>query len=235
MMTGRVRIAVVDSGINGGHSHVRGIAGAVSFRQIDDDKIEIGNDATDTIGHGTCIAAVIRKKAPEADIHSVKIFWEELRADVPRLLAAIRWSVENRMDIVNLSLGTRRDAYREELDSLCRKADEKGILIVSAAGGDGEFPQYPAQFDSVIGVAGDECCREDDVIFAGRQGAKICASPYPLSIEGIPRERNFRGNSIATAHVTGYLANMFADRTCGINDIRKILTAQHLPDVQIVD
>lgn len=210
MMNGRVRIAVIDSGINGGHSHVGGLAGAVSFRRGDDDRIAIGNDAADNIGHGTCIAAVIRWKAPVADIYSVKIFWEALRADVPRLLAALRWAIEHRMDIVNLSLGTRREEHREELADLCRKADEQGIVIVSAAGMDGESRQYPACLETVLSVGADERCPWDEYRYVGDKPADILASPFPREIEGIPPERNFRGKSIATAHVTRLIASLKA-------------------------
>lgn len=94
-----MRVAVIDSGINPDHPHVCGIAGGVSFA---------GEDYLDRLGHGTAVAGVIREKAPEAELYAVKIFDQRLSAKFAVLLEALDWCVENKIDVINLSVGTNQ-------------------------------------------------------------------------------------------------------------------------------
>ena len=97
-----MRIAVIDSGIHAAHPHVGGVAGGV---RIAADGTESA-DFVDMLGHGTAVAAVIREKAPEAELYAVKIFDRKLATDALTLAHAIRWCAAHRMRWINLSLGT---------------------------------------------------------------------------------------------------------------------------------
>ena len=63
--TGRgVRVAVIDSGVHAAHPHVQGVAGGIGI----DASGAMHDDYVDRLGHGTAVAAVIREKAPSAEI-----------------------------------------------------------------------------------------------------------------------------------------------------------------------
>jgi hypothetical protein len=94
-----MRIAIVDSGIFANHPHVGEIAGGVSFA---------GEDFVDRLGHGTAVAGAILEKAPDAQLYAVKIFDRRLSTKFEVLAQALDWCAENRMDIVNLSIGTNK-------------------------------------------------------------------------------------------------------------------------------
>ena len=110
-MNQAVRIAVIDSGVHAKHPHVNGVAGGVAITP--DGREE--NDFVDRLGHGTAVTAVIREKAPDAAIFAVKIFHDSLATRIQPLLRAIDWSVENRMHVINLSLGTSNQEHEPAL------------------------------------------------------------------------------------------------------------------------
>ena len=101
-----VEIAVIDSGINPGHSHVQRVAGGISFQLAASGKVVEGVDFCDELGHGTAIAGVIREINPQAKIYAVKIFYQCLEAPAALLLAAMQWSIKSKVNIIHLSLGT---------------------------------------------------------------------------------------------------------------------------------
>ncbi len=94
-----MKIAIIDSGIHADHPHVNGISGGISL--VDDDLI-------DRLGHGTAVAGAIREKAPDAEIYAVKIFDRRLSTKFDVLQKALAWCVENKMDLINLSVGTAK-------------------------------------------------------------------------------------------------------------------------------
>src|SRR4029450_7975811 len=87
--TGRgVRIAVIDSGVHGGHPHVGGVSGGVA---IDADGREHA-DYIDRLGHGTAVTAAIRDLAPDTEIFAVKVFDTSLWARLGSLIHGRDWA-----------------------------------------------------------------------------------------------------------------------------------------------
>jgi hypothetical protein len=178
-----MKIAVVDSGIHAGHPHVGAVAGGVAM---------VGDDLTDRLGHGTAVAAAIREKAPDAELYAVKIFDRRLSTGIDTIVRALEWCVEQRMDVVNLSVGRANPDHRERVARVL--ANE--LIVVGVAG----------MLSSVIAVAPDKDCPRD--VFRYRDGV-FYASPYPRPIPGVPPERNLHGDSFAVANMTGFVAQAF--------------------------
>jgi subtilisin family serine protease len=190
-----MKIAIVDSGIHAAHPHVNGVAGGVSITR--DCREEA--DYTDRIGHGTAVAAVIREKAPQAEIFAVKIFHDQLATPIEPLIYALDWSLSCGMDLINLSLGTANAAHEELLRSALDRLMVRGISLVAAYG------WLPGSLPGAISVALDwECPR--DALLPGTGGARYRASGYPRPIPGVPVEKNLKGISFAVANATGLLA-----------------------------
>jgi subtilisin family serine protease len=147
-----VRVAVVDSGIAPGPALT--VAGGINTL---DDGAPNGY-LSDEKGHGTHVAGVIagspngvsrfRGIAPGAEIFSVKVFPGGYTSD---LIEAVDWCRENRMDLVNLSLGGRD--WSLALDHAIRLASAAGVTLVAAAGNDGSTVAFPAAHPDVIAVA----------------------------------------------------------------------------------
>src|SRR3982074_608268 len=84
-------------------------------------------DYVDRLGHGTAVTAVIREKAPNAEIFAVKVFHQSLATNIQSLTRAIDWSVRNGMHLVNLSLGTKNAEHEDAL-----RAAGRGIALIAA-------------------------------------------------------------------------------------------------------
>jgi subtilisin family serine protease len=202
-MTGGVRIGVIDSGIHAAHPHINGIAGGVAIAPDGSQN----DDFVDRLGHGTAVAAVIREKAPAAELYAVKVFDRKLSTDANTLARAIRWCAEHGMRWINLSLGTTNNAHATLLRQAVDEALAKGSTIVSAYEHDG-VRWLPGSLPGAIPVLLDwDCPRDECRIEALPDGRPLYrASGYPRPSPGVPPERNLKGISFAVANVTGYLA-----------------------------
>jgi subtilisin family serine protease len=203
--TGRgVRVAVIDSGIHAGHPHVGDVSGGVAIGPGD----ALSADTTDRLGHGTAVAAAIREKAPEAELYAVRVFERSLATTITHLVRAIAWSIEARMDVINLSLGTPREAHAPMLAAAVAQAAERGVLIVSAQENEGTR-YYPGSLAGVVPVCLDWTCPRDAYRVAeSGPGVSFLASGHPRPIPGVPPEHNLKGISFAVANMTGFVARL---------------------------
>jgi hypothetical protein len=192
-----VRVAVIDSGVNPRHPHIGRIAGGVSIAASG----ETGPDYIDSLGHGTAIMAAIQEKAPGADYFAVRVFHSALRTSGVNLVRALDWCIGNRMQVVNLSLGSTNAAHAQEFLSAVNRANEAGMLVVAAFETEGNLC-YPGCLPGVAGVRLDWDCPRDRYRHVN---GLFYASGYPRSAPGIPVSRNLSGISFAVANVTGLL------------------------------
>jgi subtilisin family serine protease len=126
--------------------HPRAVTGPSGSRDV------TGPDAL----HGTHVAGIIAAvrggaNAVQGIAPSVRIMalravpdGDERDTDVAR---AIRYAVDNGAQIINMSFGKGFSPQKASVDSAVRYADSKGVLLVHAAGNDGEnndvVPSYP--------------------------------------------------------------------------------------------
>lgn len=196
-----VRIAVIDSGVNLAHPHVCALTHGVvldgsPFVSVDDE-----------VGHGTAVIAAIQEKAPEAGYYAVKVFGAALRTNASLLTQAIEWAIDQRMDLVNLSLGTSNPERRAELQALAGRAVRAGVLLIAAARHRNGQPAFPGALDGVIGVEVDWDLPRHTYRAAWVDGElRFWASGYPRGLPGVPPSRNLSGISFAVANMTGYAA-----------------------------
>ncbi|MGH3001910.1 MAG: S8 family peptidase [Gaiellaceae bacterium] len=170
-----VRVAVIDSGIDGTHPDLIGrVVAARSF---------VGGSAyTDEQGHGTFVAGEIAANpfngigmaglAFNAQLMIAKVVEPDGDVSLPGEVAAIRWAADNGARVINLSLGGVRDPFNSKLDTYSPLeqaavdyAYSKGAVIVAAVGNGPQSPatpwnfaHYPAALPHVIGVS---AIRED--------------------------------------------------------------------------
>ena len=202
MSRARVRIAVIDSGVHASHPHVGGVAGGVGISADGS-----GHDEyVDRVGHGTGVTAVIREKAPAAEIFVIKVFDRELAATGTALVAACRRALRARAAIVNLSLGTANPEHAAALSEVVTELRDSGALIVAAGEQDG-VRWLPGSLDGVCSVTLDWSLDRNEIrSTAGAGRISYRASGYPRPIPGVPVEKNLKGLSSTVANVTGVLA-----------------------------
>jgi len=198
----KVRVAVIDSGVNRAHPHVGGVAGGLAI----DDEGRLHADYVDRLGHGTAVMAAIREKAPEAELYAVKVFDRALATRITTLVAAIDWAAREGMHLANLSLGTSRPEHEAILQSAVERALAHGLTIVAARDDDG-VRWLPGSLPGVIPVQVDWTCPRDSYRVVRTDGAAVFrASGFARPIDGVPPERNLNGISFAVANITGVIA-----------------------------
>jgi hypothetical protein len=221
-----VRIAVVDSGVHASHPHVQGVAGGTA---IGPDGTRTG-DFVDRIGHGTAVTAAIKEKAPDAEIFSVRIFDRALTTSLPVLVAALKWAADNRMRVVNLSLGTSKPEHRPALAAAVAAARSRGVVVV-AARDDGGVEWLPGMLAGVVPVQVDWDCPRDRYYAAETDtGMTFRASGFPREIPGVPPQRNLHGISFAVANITGFVARWLEDEPYAfVDEVIEGLSARTVP------
>ena len=165
-----VRVAVIDSGVDGGHPDLVGrILASRSF--------VAGSALQDALGHGTFVSGLIAAGvdngtgiaglAPSAGLLVAKVVGRSRIVSEEAEVKAIRWAVEQRAQVINMSLGGLRDPLDPARDSYSRlEADavayavHSGALVVAAVGNDDAAPtspwryaSYPAALPHVLGVS----------------------------------------------------------------------------------
>ncbi|MBD3155135.1 MAG: S8 family serine peptidase [Candidatus Aenigmarchaeota archaeon] len=125
------------------------------------DGTAVDSDAMDDVGHGTGIAGIIAAKendigivgiAPEAELYVVKVS-DEHGAYLSDIVKGLEWCIEKEVDIIVLSMGS--DDPSPELENNLSKVYSQGIIIVGAAGNDGDQEpdddiDYPARYNEVV-------------------------------------------------------------------------------------
>jgi subtilisin family serine protease len=198
----KVRVAVIDSGVNDAHPHVRGVAGGVAI----DDEGRLHPDYLDRLGHGTAVTAAIKEKAPDVELYAVKVFDRSLATRITTLVAAIDWAAAEKMHLANLSLGTSRLEHEAVLQRAIERAAARGLTIVAARDDEG-VRWLPGSLPGVIPVQLDWSCPRDGYRVVGTSGAAVFrASGFARPIAGVPPERNLNGISFAVANITGVIA-----------------------------
>ncbi len=153
-----VKVAILDSGIDLDHPDLA-VAGDVTF-------VPGTTTGDDDNGHGTLVAGIVAALdndigvigvAPEASLYAVKVLNQDGDGVMSVILSGIEWSVDNNMQVMNMSFGSLGDvptAVKEAIDN----AYSAGIVIVAGAGnggdasGEGNNVWAPARYKSVIAV-----------------------------------------------------------------------------------
>ena len=220
-----ISVFVIDSGVNSAHSHVKEVSGGARVIKGPGGAIHCEEGGfQDDLGHGTAITAVIRHVAPAARIFAIKIFSGSLRATVDVLETAMEYAMKARARVINLSLGVGQDVTSRPIGALCRQAAADGIILVASARNGSTRSGFPALLPEVIGAAADGRLGERTLRYSSRETWECRASGWPRELPGLPREKNFRGNSFAAARVSGAVACLLEGRPgANLKEVRTML------------
>jgi len=240
-------VAIIDTGFDIDHKQLKsklwvnpGEQGIDKFgkdkstNSIDDDNngfindihgwnfVDNNNILKDKQEHGTHIAGIIAKySAPSVELMLLKYYDKEKKIDtIKSFVAAVNYAIDNKANIINFSGGGR--GYSQEEFNAIKKAKEKNILIVTAAGNytagsvfsasTDKESYYPASYnlDNLLTVASANSKGKIDSF--SNYGKKT----VDISAEGNNIYSSFPNNSFAylkgtsqsTALVTAYLTHI---------------------------
>lgn len=153
-----VQVAVLDTGVDYDHPDLkdRVILGP--------DYIDRDNDPKDRHGHGTHVAGIIAASlnnnegvagvAPNVKILAIRVLGEDGSGSLFNIAKGIAYAANNGAKVINLSLGSPPGGLimRSLANFMASYAENKGALIVAAAGNEGGDIGYPAAASRFLAV-----------------------------------------------------------------------------------
>jgi subtilisin family serine protease len=174
----------------------------------------------DDHGHGTHIAGIIKSVFPQAKLMAIKYYNAQAKEqdNLNSTIKALEYAIDQDVNIINYSSGGA-GASLDELRVL-KKAQEKGILVVAAAGNYGsniDEPRnhyYPASYglDNIMTVINhDQQLQVSSSSNFGKNSADLSA-PGTRILSSLPNGRMgyLSGTSQSTAFVSGVAALIMA-------------------------
>ena len=166
-----VRVAVIDSGIDATHEDLAGRVTA-GWDAVSGTPIAAGvNSDVSADSHGTKVAGLMGAASDNAlgivgvawtfpvELVPVRVLSSNNKGTVADVVEAIYWAVdEGNADILNLSFGQTLRSVPTAMQTAVLHAVEQGVIVVAAAGNDGEYYKsddysyYPAVLDGVLPV-----------------------------------------------------------------------------------
>lgn len=203
-----VKVAVIDTGIDLAHPDlVNNLRPGINL-------VRPGRTPDDDNGHGTHVAGIIGAVsnsigvvgiAPNVELYPVKVLNNRGVGYLSDIIAGIDWAIANRMDIINLSLGTSE--HIQSMQDAIRRADSAGVVVVAASGNSGKAIMYPAAYDEVIAVGMTN--EDNEVERASSRGPQldlVAPGDDILSTYKGQKYREMSGTSMAAPHVVGAAA-----------------------------
>lgn len=201
-----VRVCVIDSGIDPSHPRVGLIQASLAVTETDGDLHLTTDESGDLFGHGTACAGIIRGLAPDCEVHSMRVLGGDLTGTGDVLVQGLRWAIDERFDLINLSLSTTKQHVAAQLRELADLAYFRNVSIVASAH-NMPVDSYPWRFSSVLSVGSHD----------GRDPYEYYVSaspPVEFVAPGVDLELAWShgativatGNSFAAPHITGIAA-----------------------------
>lgn len=232
----RVILGIVDSGVDVNHPDLKAkIVGA--YNSADGHA-----EAVDFVGHGTHVAGIaaaltnnklgVAGVAPECSILAVKVAPGNSSAPTTEGIAnGILYAVEKGAQVINLSLGSRRES--KAITDAVQQALARNVVVVVAMGNDaGNIKSWPAAVPGVIAVGSTDSRDQrsrfsnfGDWISVGAPGSDIL-STFPLNSNLIGQREYgaISGTSMAAPFVTG-LAGLIRSKYPGLraSDVKRAI------------
>ncbi|RSO03101.1 serine protease [Streptomyces sp. WAC 05379] len=200
------RVCLLDSGVDPSHPMVGRIDGAYAVTLGIEGNWEVAPvHSEDTSGHGTACAGIIRSMAPDCELVSVKVL-NGTSGKGDALLTGLQWAVDQKFNVINMSLSTSKPQFSEELRQICDNAYFSSSVIVSAAH-NMPVESYPWRYSSTISVGSHTDPDPEAIYYNPAPPVEFFAHGENVTVAWTGGETRTRsGNSFAAAHVTGICA-----------------------------
>jgi subtilisin family serine protease len=201
-----VRVCVLDSGIELAHPRVGTVQRSVAVT-LDGDEVSIDDDSSgDLCGHGTACAGIIRGLAPECELTSVRVLGAGYTGTGAALLAGLEWAIEQRFDVVNMSLSTTKKRYVDRLHELADEAYFNRTMLVASAH-NMPVESFPWRFASVVSVGSHESDDSYTYYYNPSPPVEFFARGLNVDVAWLNGGTlRCTGNSFAAPHVAGVCA-----------------------------
>ena len=151
-----VDVAILDSGIDASHPLlIDRVVGSVAVVVDGNDVVVRATEPganNDVFGHGTSVAGIVARIAPNARLFDVRVLGTTNRGRKAAILAGLDRAVGDGRPLINLSVACP-ESYAVPLNRICERAYARDQVIVAAMRNLPLVDQgLPAEFSSSIGV-----------------------------------------------------------------------------------
>lgn len=221
-----IRVAILDTGIELNHP---------DFQEdsiLEKEEFSGSGSVVDTYGHGTHIAGIIGARstgngvigvAPECGLLIAKISENENFRGLSQITNAVKWAIEKKADIINLSLET--NVNDDDLHEAIKEAIQKKIFVVASTGNNKYTVKFPACYDEVLAVGSVNYDGKSYKVspHSGR-GEEIHVVAPGVDIQSCWLNKGYKtesGTSFSAAFVSGCVALMlgYQNQNSSINTI----------------
>ncbi len=228
-------VAILDTGINPEQIPTTNRIITPSFESPQN----IGS--SDTHGHGTRVASIILNLTQKTKILPVKISQEGHLVSAAALAQGIRYALQARAKVINISLGT--SDHSSELENSIQAAHNQGVLIITAVGSGLNNPFEPQPIAKAFPQAlphvwvistllnWSQALHPERHENFGRQIDLSVLPPFESHFS--QNDKNTVGSSYAAAYITGLIAHEIEKtptlNTYEANTLRMIFRNSSLP------
>lgn len=244
-----VVVAIIDTGVAFDAPDLAGTARMTGYDFVSNDA-----DPRDDNGHGTHVAGTVAQTtnngigvagvAFEATILPVKALAASGNGSYTDIIKAITYAVDQGADVINMSLAGRNGS--QALQEAVKYAYDRGVVVVAAAGNDAQSTVYfPAGYDQYVIAVGAVRVDNTKTSYSNYGSALDLMAPGgDISVDqnndgygdGVLQQtfsssgtgfsfRFFEGTSMASPHVAGLAALLFAQKSDASPDqIEKYMT-----------
>ncbi|MCO5385215.1 S8 family peptidase [Desulfosporosinus sp.] len=213
-----ITVAILDTGCDTTHPDLKErIVGGRNFTNDDDGNLDVYEDYN---GHGTHVAGTIAAiqsntgvvgVAPEANLLIIKVLDHNGSGRYEWIISGINYAIEEKADIISMSLGGPEDA--PELHEAIQKAVTNNILVICAAGNNGDGDDstdefdYPGSYNEVISVGAIDLERHScNFSNSNNEIDLVAPGEEILSTYLNGTYATLSGTSMAAPHVSGAVA-----------------------------
>ena len=203
-----VKVGIIDTGISNNHpdlsANVKGGVNTINSRK----------SWNDDNGHGSHVAGIVAALnnttgvvgvGPKADLYAIKVLNAAGSGYLSDVIEGIQWAVANRMQVVNMSLGTDSDI--QSFHDAVIAAKNADVVVVAAAGNSGGSVIFPAAFPEAIAVSATD---QNNIIASwSSRGPEVDLAAPGVSIYSTYKGTGYAtlsGTSMAAPHVAGSAA-----------------------------
>lgn len=213
-----ITVAILDTGCDTTHPDLKErIVGGRNLTNDDGGNLSVYEDYN---GHGTHVAGTIAAiqnntgvvgVAPEANLLIIKVLDQNGSGQYEWIIKGINYAIEQKVDIISMSLGGPEDV--PELHEAIQKAVANNILVICAAGNDGDGDDstdefdYPGSYNEVISVGAIDLERHSSNFSNSNNEIDLVAPGEEiLSTYLNGKYATLSGTSMAAPHVSGAVA-----------------------------
>ncbi|MCU0652885.1 MAG: S8 family peptidase [Candidatus Pacebacteria bacterium] len=206
-----IKVGIIDTGISTSHPDLKAnIKGGINT-------ILARKGYNDDNGHGSHVAGIVAAVnntagvvgvAPKADLYAIKVLNAAGSGYLSDIIEGLDWAVKNKMQVVNMSLGTTSNVQSFHDAVAATKA--AGVVIVAAAGNSGpndNTVNYPGAYDEVISVSATDS--NNNIASFSSRGPQVDLAAPGVSIYSTYKGTAYAtlsGTSMASPHAAGVAA-----------------------------